>query len=99
MALFLGTMILNNTFITDLWIEVASWGFVRMPGLIFSFSFGGIIILIITKIILFLLGVSLALLSVILATVLAMALSVFVFPYALAKNIKEERALIPENNK
>lgn len=85
---FLGTMILNNTFITDMWMEVASWGFVRMPGIIFSFSFDGIVFLIAMKIFLFLLGIALALLSAALATVLAMGLSIFVYPFALSKNIK-----------
>ena len=86
---FLGTMILNNTFITDMWMEVASWGFVRMPGIIFSFSFDGIVFLIAMKIFLFLLGIALALLSAGFATVLAMGLSIFVYPFALRKNLKE----------
>lgn len=86
--LFLATMILDNTFITELWLEVASWGFVRMPGIIFSFSFDGLVFLIATKIILFLLGLGLAILSFGFATALASILSVFVYPYALSKNIK-----------
>lgn len=85
---FLGTMILNNTFITDMWLEVASWGFVKMPGIIFSFSFDGIVFLIAMKILLFLLGIGLALLSAAFATLLAMGLSIFVYPFALIKNIK-----------
>ena len=86
--LFLATMILDNTFITEMWLEVASWGFVRMPGIIFSFSFDGLVFLIATKIILFLLGLGLALLSFGFATALASMLSIFVYPYALSKNIK-----------
>lgn len=85
---WLGTMILDNTFITELWIEVASWGFVKMPGVIFSFSFDGLIFLIVVKVFLFLLGIGLAILSVLFATVLAMALSIFVYPFALSKNIR-----------
>ena len=86
---FLGTMILDNTFITDMWIEITLWGFVKMPIIIFSFSFDGFVFLITMKIFLFLLGMALALLSASLATVLAMGLSIFVYPFALIKNIKE----------
>ncbi len=85
---WLATMILNNSFITDLWMEITSWGFVRMPGIIFSFSFGGIAFLIVVKVFLFLLGITLALGTAALATVIAMALSIFVYPFALSKNIK-----------
>lgn len=87
---FLGTMILNNTFITDMWLEIASWGFVKLPGIIFEFSFGGLVFLIAMKILFFLLGLALALLAVAFATALAMALSMFVYPFALIKNIKCE---------
>lgn len=86
---FLGCMILNNTFITDLWMEVASWGFVRMPGIIFSFSLDGLIFLIVMKVVLFILGILLAIIAFVFATILAMALSIFVYPFALRKNIKE----------
>ncbi|MCI5744720.1 MAG: helix-turn-helix domain-containing protein [Erysipelotrichaceae bacterium] len=85
---FLGTMILNNTFLTDMWLEVASWGFVKMPGIIFSFSFDGIIFLIAMKIFLFLLGIVLAVLAASFATALALGLSIFVYPFALVKNLK-----------
>ena len=85
---FLATMILNNTFITDMWLEISSWGFIKLPGIIFEFSFDGLIFLIITKIILFILAISLALLAASFATVIAMALSIFVYPFALRRNFK-----------
>lgn len=85
---FLATMILNNTFVSDVWLEVSTWGFVKMPGVIFTFDFGGIVFLITVKLFLFLLGLALALGSFALATVIAMILSIFVYPYALNKNIK-----------
>ena len=87
---FLGTMILNNTFITDMWLEITSWGFVKLPGIIFEFSFDGLVFLIAMKILFFLLGLALALLAAAFATALAMALSIFVYPFALIKNIKCE---------
>lgn len=81
-------MILNNTFITDMWLEITSWGFVKFPGIIFEFSFDGLVFLIAMKILFFLLGLVLALLAAAFATALAMALSIFVYPFALIKNIK-----------
>lgn len=85
---FTGTMILKNTFIPDMWLEITSWGFVKLPGIIFEFSFDGFVFLIAMKIIFFLLGITLAILAAIFATALAMALSIFVYPFALIKNIK-----------
>lgn len=87
---FVATMILNNTFLTDMWLEIASWGFVKLPGIIFEFSFDGLIFLIAMKIIFFILGIILALLAATFATLLVMALSIFVYPFALRKNLKGE---------
>ncbi len=81
-------MILDNNFIYDMWSAVAGWGFVKMPGIIFSFSFGGLIFLIIAKIILFIIGMLLAFAAICFATALAFALSVFVYPFALYKAYK-----------
>lgn len=85
---FVATMILKNTFIPDMWLEITSWGFVRMPGVIFQLSFDGVIFLIVVKILFFILGVILALLAASFATVLALFLSIFVYPFALVKNLK-----------
>lgn len=87
---FAATMILNNTFITDLWLEVSSWGFVKLPGIIFEFSLDGIVFLIAMKILFYIIGIAIGLIAAAFATVLAMALSIFVYPFALIKNIKCE---------
>ena len=87
---FIATMILNNTFITDMWLEITSWGFVKLPGIIFEFSFDGLIFLIAMKILFFILGIILALLAARFGSLLAMALSIFVYPFALRKNLKGE---------
>lgn len=84
---FLATMILNNTFVSDMWMEISSWGFVKVPGVIFSLSLDGIVALIAIKIVLFILGVALAFVSVAFATSVAAILSIFVYPVALKKNI------------
>ena len=85
---FFGNVILNNTFVTDMWLEVASWGFVKLPGIIFEFSIDGFVFLIAMKVLFFILGAILAIISVVFATVLALAVSIFVYPFALARNIK-----------
>jgi len=88
LALALANIILDNNFITDMWLSVSSWGFVKLPGLIFSLSLDGIIWLLTVKLAFWVLGILLAIGSTILATILAMALSVFVYPFAITKNIK-----------
>ena len=85
---FLATMILDNNFVNDLWFEVSSWGFVRMPGIIFTFDLGGLAFLIVMKILFAILAILIAIFAVIFATILAMILSVFVYPFALSKNLK-----------
>ena len=83
---FLGTMIMDNTFLTELWMDIASWGFVRMPGIIFSLSFNGLIFLIVAKIVLAILAFLLAAGAILLATVLCMILGIFVYPLSLYRS-------------
>ncbi len=85
---FIACMILDNNFIADLWLGVSSWGFVRFPGIIFEFSLDGLKFLIIMKILFFILGMILSFLAAVLATAVASVLSLFVYPFALRKNIK-----------
>lgn len=84
----LAMLILNNTFITEMWMEIASWGFVKLPGVIFSLDFDGLAFLIAVKILFFILGISLAILSFLFASALAGFLSIFVYPHALKKNLE-----------
>ena len=71
-----------------MWAEIASWGFVKLPGIIFEFSLDGFAFLIAMKVIFWILGMVLAILSISLATVIAMVLSIFVYPFALRRNLK-----------
>ncbi len=87
---FSSTLILNNTFVPDLWLTIASWGFVRLPGIIFELSFDGIVFLIVVKILFFIIGMILAVIAVLAATIIAMVMSVFAYPFAIIKNIKCE---------
>ena len=85
---FAGTLILNNTFLPDLWLTIASWGFVKMPGVIFSLDLGGLIFLVVVKVLLFLLSLIFVLFAMFCATIIALVVSIFVYPYALYKNLK-----------
>ena len=82
-------LILKNNFVGDMMAEVFSWGFVRLPGLIFTLDLDGIIWLLTVKLLFWILGFILAALCGILALVLGLVVSIFVYPYALVKNIKE----------
>ena len=84
--LLVATLILDNTFVSDVFESVAGFGFVKMPGVIFSLSFNGIIFLIVTKIILFLISVSIGVLFGIVGTILSALLSVIGYPLALYRN-------------
>ena len=67
--------------------EIFSWGFVRMPGLIFTLDLDGIIWLLTVKLLFWILGILLAILCGGLAIALGLFVSIFVYPFALRKNI------------
>ena len=81
-------LILDNNFIGEMISEIFSWGFVRFPGLIFTLDLDGIIWLITVKLLFWVLGLLIAILFGILAIALGLLLSVFVYPFALVKNIR-----------
>lgn len=87
------TIIIDNTFAGEMWIEVASWGFVRMPGIIFSLDLGGIAFLIVVKILLWLLGIALVVLAIVFATVLAIIVSPITFPLSIVRYMKQRDLL------
>ena len=82
-------LILKNNFVGDMMAEVFSWGFVRLPGLIFTLDLDGIIWLLTVKLLFWILGFILAAICGILAVVLGLVVAIFVYPYALVKNIRE----------
>ena len=86
---FASCLILNNSFVPDMVLEIFSWGFVRMPGLIFTLDLDGIIWLLTVKLLFWVLGILLALLAGALALILGAAISVFVYPYAIIKNFRK----------
>ena len=80
-------LILANNFVGEMLLEIFSWGFVRMPGLIFTLDLDGIIWLLTVKLLFWLLGIALALLCGILAIIAGLAVSLFVYPFAIYKNV------------
>ncbi len=80
---FVSCLILGNNFIGDMVLEIFSWGFVRMPGLIFTLDLDGILWLLTVKLLFWVLGILLAILCGILGVVLGAVLSIFVYPFAL----------------
>ncbi len=89
---YISCFILRNNFLGDMSLEIMSWGFVKLPGLIFEFSIDGCLWLIGMKILLWALGIGLAILTALLAFVVGMIISVFIYPFAIVKNIKRPEA-------
>ena len=85
---FSSCLYLKNNFIDYMFLGIASWGVVRFPGLIFEFSLDGIAWLIGMKILFWVLGILIGLCTIILSLVLCMPTSAVVYPFALAKSIK-----------
>ena len=84
---FISCCLLANNFVGDVTLEVLTWGFVKMPGLIFTFDLDGCLWFIGMKILFFVLGILLALAAAALAFAIGGIVSLFVYPFALAKNI------------
>lgn len=78
-------LILGNNFVGEMIAEIFSWGFVKMPGVIFELDLDGIIWLLTVKLLFWVLGILLALLCGLLAVLLGAVVSVFVYPFALYK--------------
>ena len=81
-------LILDNNFVGEMVVEIFSWGFVKMPGLIFTLDLDGLIWLLTVKLLFWVIGLILAALCGILAIALGLVVSIFVYPSALIKNIK-----------
>ena len=83
-------LILDNNFIEEMILEIFSWGFVRMPGVIFELDLDGIIWLLTVKLLFWVIGIALAILCGAFAICLGLVTSVFVYPFALRNHFKEE---------
>ncbi len=84
---FISCLYLKNNFIEDVVLDVSSWS-VRFPGLIFSLDLDGILWFISVKILFGIISFFISIICVMFAIVLGWALSLFVYPFALTKNIR-----------
>lgn len=87
---FISCLILDNNFVGDVALEIFSWGFVKLPGLIFTLDLDGIIWLLTVKLIFWVLGFVLAIFTGILAIVLGSIISIFVYPFALYNSLNNK---------
>lgn len=92
MFTFISCVILNNNFVGEVFLDIATWS-IRAPGLIFTLDIDGIMWFIAMKILFAIIGVLIGIAVFFLALFIACLLSVFVYPYAIITNIKH-----PENS-
>lgn len=83
---FISCLFLKNNFIGFLFLNIASWGVVKFPGLIFSFSLDGFMWLIGMKLLFWILGLLIGLAAILLALIICLPLSVIAYPFAIKKN-------------
>jgi transcriptional regulator with XRE-family HTH domain len=79
---FLFTINAKNTFINDFFWEITSWGFVKLPGIIFTLDFDGLLFLIFAKVLLFFIGIGIAVVAGSIALMLSLVLAMFTFPFS-----------------
>lgn len=84
---FLSCLYLKNNFIGTVVEEVASWS-IRFPGLIFTLDLDGIVWFITVKILFCAISFLFSIACIFLAVVLGCILSLFVYPFAILKNIQ-----------
>ena len=85
---FVTCIFLNNNLVGEIFLEIASWGFVKFPGLIFEFSLDGFLWLIGIKILFGIMFFILGGLTVLLALFICMPLSAIAYPFAIVKSYK-----------
>lgn len=86
MFTFVSCFLLANNFVGEMALTIFSWGFIKMPMLIFSFSIDGCLGFIAAKIILFLLGLAVGVFFALLAIGIGGFVSLFVYPFAIRRN-------------
>ena len=85
---FISCLFLENNFLEEMFLSIASWGFIKFPGLIFSFDFDGIVWLIWMKFLFWVFGILLGIATFLLALGICMPLSIIVYPFSLKKSIQ-----------
>lgn len=85
---FLSCLYLKNNFIQDMFETIAGWS-VKFPGLIYTLDLDGIIWLLTVKLAFWIIGILISIVCFLIAITLSLALSVFVYPFALVKSFKK----------
>lgn len=85
---FVACLILYNNVVGEVVMGVLEWSVVKFPGIIFSFDIDGFLFLIGMKILFFVLSVLITVVCALLSVVIGGIVAIFVYPFALAKNIK-----------
>lgn len=83
------TLLLNNNRISDIVLEIWSWGCFRMPGVIFSLSPDGIMFLILVKVGGAILSFLLGILALMAGLVVGGVCSLFAYPFAIVRSYKK----------
>lgn len=86
---FASSMILFNNCVPEMWMGITSWS-LKLPGIILSLNLKGIFALIFIKIFLGIISFIVPIVITIFITIITMIISIFVYPFALIKNIKGE---------
>lgn len=92
-------LILNNNFVGEMMGNIFEWSFVEFPGLIFTLDLDGIIWLLTVKLLFWIIGIILALICGILAVVIGLVISLFVYPFAIRRSIIDENYRIKSRKK
>ena len=85
---FTSTMVLNNSFVSELWHKVNAWSLLELNRILFKLNFNNKFFLVFTKIIFFILAIGFTIISFVVVTILCMLFSIFAYPSALRANIK-----------
>ncbi len=80
----------KNNFVGEMILEILSWSFVQLPMLIFELDLDGIIWFLAVKLLFWIWGLVLAILCGILAITVGLVVSIFVYPFAIIKSIRED---------
>ena len=84
---WLADVILYNNCVGDVFISIATWS-IKLPGVIFTLDLDGIFFLIFVKVLGAILSFIVSVLATIFGFIISAAIGVFIYPFALGKNIK-----------
>ena len=84
---FLSCLYLKNNFIQEMFETITSWS-IKFPGLIYTLDLDGIVWLLTVKLAFWIIGILVSIACFILAILLSLVISVFVYPFALVKSFR-----------